>query len=117
MPDPARRNLSILNEVYDKIKSKYDSEKTGISFVRWVSDYLLMNLEKDEFIRSYAPHLSKIGIHENRLIIKDTKKNQLAEIFLKDGQLYCSLDESTDCLHIHFALALPELARLKKNNK
>lgn|SRR3989338_3464348 len=116
MPDPARKNLSVLNNVYDKVKSRYDVEKTDLSFVKWVSEYLLMNLEKDEFVRGYAPFLSKVGIQDNRLIIKDSKKNQFAEVYLKNNQLFCTLDESSDCMHIHFALALPELARLKKSH-
>jgi hypothetical protein len=50
------------------------------------------------------------------LYIKDHKKNQIAEITLKNNQLYCSLDEKTDCVHVHYALALPELARLGKHS-
>jgi len=35
--------------------------------------------------------------------------------FFKEGRLYCNLDESETCEHIHFVMALPELAKLKNN--
>ena len=118
MPDPARNNMSVSNQVYDKVKTRYELEKgekrTELSFVKWVSDYLLMNLEKDEFVKDYAPYLSKIGFQDNRLIIRDEKSNKITEVYLNNDKLYCILDESDDCVHIHYTLALPELGRLKK---
>ena len=34
------------------------------------------------------------------------------EVFKKNSNLYCTLDESSDCIHIHYVLALPELGKI-----
>lgn len=118
MPDPQRKSLTVLNDVHDRATVRHETElkaqKTNLSFTKWISEYILMNLERDEFLRIYAPFLEKIGISDNRITIRDSKMEKLTDVFLKDEKLFCSLDESDDCIHIHFALALPELGRLKK---
>ena len=120
MPDPTRKSLTVLNEVHDKAISRYQSEKTNgntdLSFIKWFSEYILLNLEKDEYMAKYAPFLEKIGITDNRLTIRDSKKDKLTDVFIKDGKLYCNLDESNNCEHVHFTLALPELSRLKNED-
>lgn len=114
MPDPARKSLTVLNEVFDKVKARYDSEKSGgKSFIGWLSEYLLMNLERDEFVRQYAPYISKIGIQENTLFLKDTKKDKIIEVRLVNNKLQCTDD---DPIYLQYAIAMPELARLKKNH-
>lgn len=107
------KTLSIKEEIFNKIEIKYNKLAPKESITSWVSDYLLMNIEKDEFLKEYAPFLEKIGINDNRLTIRDSKTNKLTDVFLKNKKLFCSLDESDDCLHIHYVLALPELAKLK----
>ncbi len=120
MPDVKRKNLSVLNEVHDKASVRYKKEfkanQTNLSFIKWFSEYVLLNLEKDEYMARYAPHLESVGITDNRLTIRDNKKDKLTDIFLKDGHFYCNLDEVDNCEHIQFALALPELVRLKNKN-
>lgn len=120
MPDPGRKSLTVLKEVHAKAMEKYEieksSNKTESSFIKWFSDYVMMNLERDEFLKDYAPYLEKIGYSNNMLTIRDHKVNNITDIFMKDGRLYCSLDETDDCMHIHFALALPELSKLKRKN-
>ena len=120
MPDAARKGLTVHREVHARAMAQFQAEKksgkTELSFIKWLSEYLLMSFERDDFLRTYAPFLEKIGVVENRIIIRDNKTNKLTEVFLQDKKLYCSLDETCDCIHIHFALALPELSRLKNND-
>ena len=42
------------------------------------------------------------------------KLNKLVEVTYKDGKFWCDHDEKDCCTHIHFALALPELAKLNR---
>lgn len=113
MPRSNRHNLSVEALVYDKAQSKYKTENPQISFVQWVSNYLLMNLERDDFMRQYAPFIAKIGIQENTLFLKDTKKDKIIEVRLVNNKLQCTDD---DPIYLQYAIALPELARLKKNH-
>jgi len=113
MPDAARKSLSVLNDVFEKVQGRYEKEHTDKSFVKWVSEYLLINLEKDEFLSQYAPYLHKIGITDNVLYLKDTKQDKVVEIRMKDGVIQANDD---DPIYLQFAMALPELGKLKDNS-
>jgi hypothetical protein len=98
-------------------KETYDAMKVVAARKRWsAKDYintvLMEAIERDKFLRSYAPSLSKVGYEDDILFIGDTKLGKTAEIYLRDRSLYCNVYESKDCVHIHYALALPEVAKL-----
>jgi hypothetical protein len=98
-------------------KETYDAMKLIATRKRWsAKDYintvLMEAIERDKFLHSYAPSLSRVGYQDNILFIRDTKVGKTAEIFLRDRSLYCNVCESRDCVHIHYALALPEVAML-----
>lgn len=98
-------------------KETYNAMKVVAARKRWsAKDYintvLMEAIERDKFLRSYAPSLSKVGYEDDILFIWDTKLGKTAEIYLRDRSLYCSVCESNDCVHIHYALALPEVAKL-----
>jgi hypothetical protein len=98
-------------------KQTYDTMKANAAKKRWnTKDYintvLMEALEKDKFLQTFAPSLSKVGFEDNVLFIRDAKQGKTVEIYLKDRTLYCNTCESKDCLHIHYALALPEVAKL-----
>lgn len=93
-------------------KLKKSAETKNISLRKYVNELLVMNLEKEEFMSKYAPMIQYISAQDNKIILKDNKKNQFTEVFKKNSNLYCTLDESTDCIHIHYVLALPELGKI-----
>ncbi len=98
-------------------KETYDAMKVIATRKRWsAKDYinavLMESIERDKFLKSYAPSLSKVGYEDNILFIRDMKLGETAEIYLRDRSLYCNVCESKDCVHIHYALALPEVAKL-----
>jgi hypothetical protein len=98
-------------------KETYDAMKVIATGKRWsTKDYintvLVEAIERDKFLQSYAPSLSKVGYEEDILFVRDAKLKETAEIYLRDRSLYCNICESKDCVHIHYALALPEVAKL-----
>ena len=98
-------------------KETYDAMKLIATRKRWsAKDYintvLIEAIERDKFLHSYSPSLSRVGYQDNILFIRDAKLGKTAEIFLRDRSLYCNVCESKDCVHIHYALALPEVAKL-----
>lgn len=56
-----------------------------------------------------APFMEKISIDSDRVLIKDNKRNRIAEVILRSGELRCLLDEKIDCVHIGFVYSLPEV--------
>lgn len=126
MPREGRHSLSVYDQVYeiaykrfesDKQKQLFEIESKKQGFTKWVSDYLLMNLERDKFLKLYAPYLSKVGIEGNRLTIRDENTKSYHDVYLHDHKLVCETDNSDSCIHVRFALALPELGKLKSEMK
>jgi hypothetical protein len=98
-------------------KQTYDAMKTNAEKLKWntkeyINSVLSEAIERDRFLQSYAPNLSKVGYQDNILFIRDAKIGKTAEVYLKDRGLYCGLCESKDCIHIHYAFALPEVAKM-----
>jgi hypothetical protein len=51
-----------------------------------------------------------------RLIVRDLRKaGQLIEVHIKNKKLKCIADDDFDCIHVGFALALPEVRMALKN--
>ncbi len=102
--------VEIFKDTYDTMKST--AEKMRWNTKEYINSVLAEALERDKFLQTYAPYLSRVGYQENILFIRDAKKNKTAEVFLKDRALYCGLCESKDCVHIHYAFVLPEVAKM-----
>jgi hypothetical protein len=113
---PKRRlpSVAINDSLYKKLKDK--AAEKGLDLQRYVNDSLEMGLNKDEFLKLYAPHLSKRDIIDNCLIIWDDLRKRAAEVWLREQKLVCDLCQKDDCIHVHFALALPEVAKLTDVN-
>src|SRR5690606_23708219 len=102
--------VEIFKETYDVMKA--NAEKKRWNTKDYINTVLMEDIERDKFLQSYAPSLSKIGYEGNILFIRDAQKGKTAEIYLRDRSLYCNLCDEKDCVHIHYALALPETAKL-----
>jgi hypothetical protein len=48
------------------------------------------------------------------VVLQDNKRNRIAEVLLKEGELQCLLDERSDCVHVGFVYSLPELYNNEK---
>jgi hypothetical protein len=62
-----------------------------------------------ETFAKHAPYMEKLFIDQNRVVLQDNKRNRIAEVLLKEGELQCLLDEKSDCIHVGFVYSLPEL--------
>jgi hypothetical protein len=67
-----------------------------------------------ETFAKHAPYMEKLSIDQNRVVLQDNKRNRIAEVLLKEGELQCLLDEKSDCVHVGFVYSLPELYNNEK---
>jgi len=117
MPKPGFKSITVSEAVYNKFfqtfkKSKNSLEMQGItSFSGYITKMMEETMLKYEVLARYAPFMEKISIEQDRVIIKDNKRNRIVEVILKNGELQCLLDEKTECAHIGFVYSLPELYR------
>ena len=102
--------VEIFKETYDVMKAHAEKKRWNTKDL--INTVLVEAIERDRFLQSYAPYLSKIGFESNVLFIRDSKLGKTAEVYLRDRALYCNVCGSKDCAHIHYSLALPEVAKL-----
>ncbi len=107
-------SVAINDTLYKKLKEK--AGEKDIDLQKYVNDSLELAVAKDEFLKMYAPHLSKRDIIDNCLIIWDDMRRKTAEVWLREQNLFCELCQQDDCIHVHFALAIPEVGKLTDIN-
>ena len=96
-----------------------NADTTNISIRKFVNKLVEDNFSKDEFLRKVAPKLSLLDFASDSISIKDSsvKKDRLATVKIREGRLWCDLDEMYDCGHIHYVLTLPQLILIKDRLK
>lgn len=115
MPKPGYKSITVKEHIYNKYEENYNREKKELerkginSFSGYITSLMEEAMIRHEAFAKHAPFLEKLAIEQDRVIIKDNKRNRIAEVIIKDGQLQCLLDEKTDCVHIGFVYALPEV--------
>jgi len=111
--DSGRHMIILYDDVWEKLEKKRETEDPDQKKIRWYSNYILRNLAKEEFLTEYFPDLKLSIIGDDTVIIKDLK-GQVAQVMLRKGKLWCDRHENSDCEHVHFALALPDIGLLIK---
>ena len=115
------KNITLRVGLTPRLQKKHREElrkrpnKTDKTLIGYTNDLLSDVLDKDDFLKMYAPYISVIEVVDNVLYLKDSKLDRTVEIYCKDNKLYCNTDKKFDCKHIHYAFAIPEIARLKLN--
>jgi len=97
-----------------KLQEKYQNEKEKrptLSFSAFIAESALMELERKNILRE-AQFISFVGENEGMVTLKDFRRGgRFVEVQVKGQELYCISDESKDCIHVGFTLALPEVRR------
>ena len=118
MPKEGFKSITVSEIVYSKFfdvyqKNKQDLLMKGVnSFSGYVTYMLEEMMQKDKTFAKYAPKIEKISVDEDRIILKDTIKNRIAEVAMQRGELFCQLCEDKNCVHVGFAWAIPEVYEL-----
>ena len=102
-------------DVYEDLKQ--EAVLANTSFRDFANQQFAYMVAKNRFMRRYMPKLKKLAFSEGILFIEDKDEDvQVAKVGLshEEGLVHCTLCESDTCIHVMFALALPELGRLKQ---
>ena len=100
------KRLKRLEKEFQQNKSK----QLGSSFSAFIADAALIELERRDLINR-AAYISLIAINNNAIILKDVKEKRFAEVYLRNQALKCDTCDKDDCIHVGFALALPEIRK------
>jgi len=118
LPKEGFKSITVSEVVYSKFFDVYQKNKEDLlmkgvnSFSGYVTYMLEELMQKDKTFAKYAPKIEKISVDEDRVILKDTIENRIAEVAMQRGELYCQLCEDKNCVHVGFAWAIPEVYEL-----
>lgn len=115
MPNAGQKTVTLSGEALRKLEARYERElkKTpGLAFAAFVADSALMELERRDMLRE-SGSISFVTFEDDMVILKDTRgqNSKFFEVQRKGKLLKCLTDDSMDCVHVGFALALPEVRR------
>lgn len=113
------KNITMRVSLVPRLEKRHSEElkkrptQTKEDLGAFVNDLLTDVLDKDDFLRIYAPAISYNNVYDNILYLKDSRiKNKEIEVYLNKGELWCDHDKSSCCEHIRYAFAIPEVAKL-----
>lgn len=111
---PGQKTVTISGEQLRKLEQRYEAakkSKPGLSFASFIAESALMELERKDLIKETG-FISYKAFEDDILFLKDSRKdNRIFEVQIRNKKLKCLTDESFDCAHIGFALALPEVRK------
>jgi len=99
-------------DVYKWLSDK--AKKDDTSLRKLVNNMLEMQKEKEEFIADYIQPIKKVSFEDGLLFLRDKSKKKAVTISLLNGFIQCDVCDSKECIHVLYAMTLPEIARLER---
>jgi predicted CopG family antitoxin len=107
MPKKGFKSITLKEDVYKRLEKVYNQNKLllqreGVdslsSFItRIISSYIK---EGD------TARLEHFNLHENVIRIKDKKLERIIDVDYRNGEMFCELCGSTDCVHTGYAWSI-----------
>ena len=114
MPKAGQKTVTMSGKLLKALEKKYELEKENrpnLSFAAFIAESALMELERRDLLRQ-ARFISLSGKTQDSVILKDTRSNAgLVEVQIRNKKLKCLSCSKMDCIHVGFALALPEVRK------
>jgi len=114
MPKPGQKTVTVSGRALRELELKYEMERDkhpDLSFATFISESALIELERRKMLKE-AQLISLIGFNDDTVILRDVRKGgRLIEVQIKNKNLKCLSEDTFDCIHVGFALALPEVGR------
>lgn len=103
-----------LFDIYNKDKKRPSNQK----FTAYLDLILKNTIEFNKQVTKYGPFLEFTSAIDNHIVVKDNTMNRLVTIFInsKNKELQCDFCQKTDCLHIGFCYAVPEIYKVLIEN-
>jgi hypothetical protein len=114
LPKPGQKTVTVSGKALEELEHKYKAEKIkhpNLSFATFISESALIELERRKMLRE-TQFISLVGFSDDAVILKDVRKgDRLIEVQIRNKNLKCITEDKFDCIHVGFALALPEVRK------
>ena len=108
------KTIQIRADIKEKFMQAHEADKNrpeNLSFSAYMDNIFRNLVNYRDNLEKYGPLIEVDGIHGNRISLYDHKINKNVTIFIniKTNKLDCEFHNNSDCLHIGFVLAQPEI--------
>lgn len=116
MPRQDQKSVTISGEKLRELEQNFGKEKKkrpDLSFASFVSELALIELERRNMLREAAFISLAAQPDGNSILLRDARKeNKIFEVQIRPNKkLRCIQDKTDECVHVGFALALPEVRK------
>ena len=129
MPKEGYNVFTIKEEIVERAKIVYGKKLKRASSWKQRDDLgslsgflgalILAGVEREEIFLENPPSLEKLpySIGDPSILIRDRKLGRIVEVKLLNGKVHCCHDDSTECVHVGFAQAFPDLFRARDGER
>ena len=114
MPD-RYRGISLQRELVDRIEEyiKGHPEAGYKSLADFVTEAVRKRCEELKILgpRTEPPALEHFNVNQDHVTVIDHKRRMFADVYFREGHVYCELCEEEDCEHVKYALDLPKVQK------
>ncbi len=116
MPREGQKSVTISGRRLRELEQNFGRERKkrpNLSFASFVSELALIELERRNMLREAAFISLAAQPDGNSILLRDSRKeNKIFEVQIRhDKKLICIQDKDNECVHVGFALALPEVRK------
>lgn len=86
-------------------------------FTTLINDILEYVMAKEEFLKTYQPHLQTIAIQESSIYIQNTEDRKVFEVSMVDNGVKCFQDGNDQCEHARYAMTMTEFGKIVRFRK
>ena len=114
MPASGWKSVTLREEILEKLTDIYKKDQRrprNQKFSAWFEDKMIQFTEYDENLERYGKFLDYQGAIDNRITVYDYKLDKDVTLYVdpKSKKLRCKHHNKTDCMHVGFAFAVPEV--------
>jgi hypothetical protein len=116
MPTKGYQTLTLKAALFDRLVDAYEKKKQDLimedikSYTAYAQKLLEKAIEQD----TIEGRFKITNMIEDKVIVRDYYRAKTAEVQIKNGRVYCLLDESSDCDHVGYVLSDPVVLKRAK---
>lgn len=113
LPKSGYQTITLRSTLFEKLVETYERKKRDLimedvkSYTAYAQKLLDRAIEQD----TLEGRFEIIDRVDNRVVVKDYYKVKRVEVEIKNGRVYCLLDESSDCDHVGYVLSDPSVIK------
>ncbi|MFQ5711740.1 MAG: hypothetical protein ACE5GD_08170 [Candidatus Geothermarchaeales archaeon] len=113
MPKPeGYTTLNVKRETYERLRKVFKSEAEKLEGygIKTYDDFLNFALTQLlELPPPPPPRMEHVNTHDNYVSIRDNELGRTIDVYFHGGVPGCGYCEKRDCIHVGFALGIPEV--------